>query len=56
MMAIRYIKSDPSTFLIQYQNGEIRRKGVGLSFFYYAPATSLVAVTRSGASVSPPSP
>lgn len=44
MMAIRYIKSDPSTYLIQYRNGEIRRKGVGLSFFYYAPATSLVAV------------
>ncbi|MFZ5698673.1 MAG: SPFH domain-containing protein [Pseudomonadota bacterium] len=44
MMAIRYIKSDPSTFLIQYRNGQIRRKGVGLSFFYYAPATSLVAV------------
>lgn len=44
MLAIRYIKSDPSTYLIQYRGGSIRRKGVGLSFFYYAPSTSLVAV------------
>lgn len=44
MLAIRYIKSDPSTYLIQYRGGGIRRKGVGLSFFYYAPSTSLVAV------------
>lgn len=44
MMPIRYIKSDPNTFLIQYRNGQVRRKGVGLSFFYYAPATSLVAL------------
>lgn len=44
MLAIRYIKSDPSTYLIQYRGGAIRRKGIGLSFFYYAPSTSLVAV------------
>jgi regulator of protease activity HflC (stomatin/prohibitin superfamily) len=44
MFGLRYIKSDPSTFLIQYTGGAIRRKGNGLSFFYYGPSTSLVAV------------
>src|SRR5207248_2187822 len=30
--------------LLQYRRGKIVREGVGLSFFYYGPTTSLVAV------------
>jgi len=33
-----------SGYLLQYRGGKIVREGVGLSFFYYAPTTSLVAV------------
>jgi predicted RNase H-like HicB family nuclease len=44
MLGIRYIKTDPTTYLLQYRKGRPVREGVGLSFFYYAPATSLVAV------------
>src|ERR1700736_1761377 len=44
MFGIRYFKASPTTFVLQYQNGAIQREGVGLSFFYFAPSTTLVAV------------
>lgn len=44
MFGIRFIKVPPTTYLIQYRNGRAAREGAGLSFFYYAPVTSLVAV------------
>jgi hypothetical protein len=34
----------PTSYLLQYKRGRIVREGAGLSFFYYAPTTSLVAV------------
>jgi hypothetical protein len=45
MFGIRFIKMQPTTHLLQYKNGKIARSGVGLAFFYYAPTTSLVAIT-----------
>jgi regulator of protease activity HflC (stomatin/prohibitin superfamily) len=44
MLGIRFIKTDPTTYLLQYRKGQVAREGIGLSFFYYAPTTSLVAV------------
>src|ERR1044071_3398645 len=44
MFGIKFIKAQPTTYLLQYRHGKIVREGVGLSFFYYSPATSLVAV------------
>lgn len=44
MFGIGFVKAPPTTYLIQYRNGEIVREGVGLSFFYFAPTASLVAV------------
>src|SRR5512147_317930 len=44
MIGIKFIKVQPTTYLLQYRRGKIVREGVGLSFFYYAPTTSLVAV------------
>ncbi len=44
MFGISYIKVDPSTFVLHYSNGRVVRKGVGLSFFYFAPRASIVAV------------
>ena len=44
MFGIKFIKVQPTTYLLQYRRGKIVREGVGLSFFYYAPTTSLVAV------------
>src|SRR5947207_7181725 len=44
MFGIKFIKVQPTTYLLQYRGGKIVREGSGLSFFYYAPTTSLVAV------------
>ena len=44
MIGIKFIKVQPTTYLLQYRGGKIVREGLGLSFFYYGPTTSLVAV------------
>jgi len=44
MLGLRFIKVQPTTYLMQFRGGRIVREGVGLAFFYYAPTTSLVSV------------
>src|SRR5271155_5150405 len=44
MFGIRYFKAAPTTFVLQYVNGRVKREGTGLSFFYFAPSATLVAV------------
>ena len=44
MFGIRFIKVQPTVHLMQFKNGRLIRTGAGLSFFYYGPSTSLVAV------------
>jgi hypothetical protein len=44
MFGLRFIKFQPTTYAIQYRDGKRVREGRGLSFFFYAPSTSLVAV------------
>ena len=44
MFGLRFIKIPPTTHVIQYSGGKIAREGAGISFFYYSPTTSLVAV------------
>ena len=49
MMGIKFIKAQPTIYLLQYKRGAVAREGAGLSFFYYAPTTSLVAVPVASA-------
>jgi hypothetical protein len=44
MFGMRFVKSPPTTYLLQYRGGRVVREGAGLSFFYYAPTSSLVAI------------
>lgn len=44
MFSIKYIKSDNTTYLMQFKNGQVKRQGNGLSFWYFAQNTSLVAI------------
>ncbi|MCB1094024.1 MAG: SPFH domain-containing protein [Verrucomicrobiae bacterium] len=44
MFGVRYIKFDPTQYVIQYKAGKVVREGAGLSFFYFAPSVSLVAL------------
>src|SRR5262249_46383016 len=52
MFGVRFIKTQPTQFVIQYRNGQPRRMGAGLSLLYFAPTTSLVVVPT--ASVNEP--
>lgn len=40
----RYIRFENTRHVIRYQNGKIRQEGRGLSFWYFAPITSIVAI------------
>ncbi len=44
MFGIRFIKAQPTTYLMKFRGGAVTQQGAGLSGFYYAPVTSLVAV------------
>ncbi|MBS1624057.1 MAG: membrane protease subunit, stomatin/prohibitin [Bacteroidetes bacterium] len=44
MFGINYIKFDSMTYVIRFKNGKIDKEGRGLSFFYFAPTTSISAV------------
>ncbi|KQX97812.1 hypothetical protein ASD22_11430 [Rhodanobacter sp. Root480] len=44
MFGFRYVKANPSTYLIQYKNGKSTREGTGLTFWYFAPSATLVSI------------
>ena len=44
MFGISYIKFDPMTHVIHFRNGHVSKEGRGLSFFYFAPNSSIAAV------------
>ena len=44
MFGIKHIKFDSMTFVLHYKNGSIKKEGRGLSFFYFAPSSSIVAI------------
>lgn len=44
MLGIQFFKADPTVFVLHYKNGAVQRSGPGLSFFYFAPTSSIVAV------------
>ena len=41
---LAFMKARPTTYLIQYQAGRVKREGPGLSFFYYGPTSTIVAI------------
>jgi len=48
---IRFLKAPPTTYVMQFKNGKVKREGPGLSFFYWAPTTTLVMVPLASADV-----
>ena len=44
MFGFKFIKTQPTTHLMQFRKGRVVREGAGLSFFYYAPSSTLVAI------------
>ena len=41
---LAFMKARPTTYVIHFQNGKVKREGPGLAFVYYAPTSSIVAV------------
>ena len=44
MLGIRFIKVEPTDFILQFKRGKVVREGAGLSFFCFAPTTSGTSV------------
>jgi len=44
MFGIKHIKFDSMTYVLHYKNGNIIKEGRGLSFFYFSPTSSIVAI------------
>ena len=39
MFGIKFVKVQPTEYILQYKKGEVMREGSGLSFFYFAPSS-----------------
>lgn len=46
---LSYIKVPPTTYVLQYKHGKVKREGAGQSFFYYAPTSTIVLVPIASA-------
>ena len=41
---LAYMKASPTTYVLHYRDGRLRREGPGLAFWYLQPASTIVAV------------
>ncbi|RJP35840.1 MAG: SPFH domain-containing protein [Phycisphaerales bacterium] len=51
MIGIRYLKTPPTTFVFHYVGGQLKRKGPGLSFFYFSPISEILKVPLTSTTV-----
>jgi len=52
MFGIKFVRFEPNTYVLKYKKGKIVQEGAGLTFWYFAPTTSLAAVPATSAEVS----
>jgi len=48
---LRFMKVPPTTYVLQYKHGAVKRAGAGLSFIYYAPTSTIVAIPMASADI-----
>jgi hypothetical protein len=48
---LSFMKVPPTTYVLQYKHGKIKRQGAGLSLIYYAPTSTIVAIPMASADV-----
>ncbi|AWB43640.1 membrane protease subunit, stomatin/prohibitin [Paenibacillus sp. CAA11] len=51
MFGFKYVKFQPSEYVMKMKKGRVVQEGVGLSFYYYEPTTSVVVVPVSSIDV-----
>lgn len=44
MFGFKHIQFDAMTYVLHFKNGNIKKEGRGLSFFYFSPNSSIVAI------------
>ena len=48
---LAYSKNPPTTYVLHYRNGAVRREGPGLAFWYFRPASTIVAISLASRDV-----
>src|SRR5215472_3817991 len=48
---LSFMKVPPTTYVLEYKHGKIKREGAGLSFIYYAPTSTIVAIPMASADI-----
>lgn len=48
---LSFMKVPPTTYVLQYKHGRVKREGAGLSFFYYSPTSTIIAIPMVSADV-----
>jgi hypothetical protein len=46
-----FMKAAPTTYVLHYKDGRIRREGPGLSFYYFAPTSTIVTIPLASVDV-----
>ena len=44
-----FMKVPPTTYILHYKGGKLKREGAGLFFFYYVPTSTIVTVPLASA-------
>jgi len=44
MLGIRYLKVQPTSYVLHYVGGQVQHEGAGLAFFYFAPTAEIVRI------------
>ncbi len=44
-----FLKAPPTSYILHYSRGRLRREGPGLAFFYFAPSATIVSVPMASA-------
>jgi regulator of protease activity HflC (stomatin/prohibitin superfamily) len=51
MFGISYRKANPTDYVLHFSSGRVAREGAGLSFFYFAPSSTIVSVPVASANI-----
>ena len=51
MFGVKHIKASPTMHIMQYRRGSVVRAGAGLSFFYFAPTSTIVQIPLASTDV-----
>src|SRR5947207_14726621 len=51
MLGISYRKANPTDYALHFSRGKLVREGAGLSFWYFAPSSTIALVPMSSANI-----